>query len=115
MFADPCHRQIGEHFLAIGQAFERNSIPGSDDDVVKAENDTLWPSGRAGGVEDDRGVVTASLGDLVAQEVAIVAGKLAATLLHRRVIMQKRLIVVAHAARVGKDHALEEGATLLYR
>src|SRR5262249_53018690 len=73
----------------------------------------LWPPRRAGGVEDDRGVAAPPLGNLGVEKAGLIAGEVTAALLYSRVIVKIGLVVVAHAARVGKDDGFEEWAALL--
>src|SRR6516164_2791199 len=86
MLADPCHRQIGEHLLAVGQALEFYGVLRGRDNAVKGQNDALWASRRPRRVKDDRDVAAPPLGDLVAEKLLLASAKFAATLLHGHVI-----------------------------
>ena len=113
VLADPRHRQIGQHLLALGQAFERDRVLRRDDDVVEAEDDALGLPRRPRGVEDDRGVAAPPFGDFTAEKPRLLAGEFAAALLHLRVIVEPGLAVMPHAARIGEDHLFEQRAALL--
>src|SRR5215831_12741650 len=89
VLADPRHRQIGEHLLAVGQALELDRVLRGSYDVVKTQDDPFRPPGRARGVKDDRGITAPPFIDLVTEEAGLAAGEFAAALLNRRIIIKE--------------------------
>src|SRR5262252_4453491 len=89
VLANPRHRQIGEHLLAVGQAFELDRVLRGSYDVVKTQDDPFRSPGRARGVEDDRGITAPPFIDLVTKEAGLAAGEFAAALLNRRIIIKE--------------------------
>ncbi len=112
--ADPCHRQVGEHFLVVGQALADDAVARGDDDVVVGEHHALGLAGRAGRVEHDRHVATSTEGDLALVKFGIGAIELDTQLLYLLVVVQKVLIIVTQAAGIVVDNLFDLGTALAY-
>ncbi len=100
MIADPGERQIGEHFVAVGQIVERDGVARRRDAALAAQHDALGSPRRARGVEDHRGVLALAGADARVERGgdARVGERLAARRHHRVEGMEPRLAVIAQAA-----------------
>ncbi len=114
VIACPGDRQIGQHFLGLAEPFALRRAARHDDDVVEAQHHALGLAGGARGVEDDGDVGAAASGDLAGEEAGIEAGEVAPLLLHRRIGVQERIGVMAHAPRIVIEDRLEPGQALAH-
>ena len=116
--ADPGERQVGHDLVLIRQPVEGDRVACRRDRAAGGQHHALGAAGRAGGVEDDRGVVARARLDAGAPalvEIGVGRHRRAPVRLHGRKAAQPGVVVVAQAPLVVVDHMGQVMQPLLHR
>ena len=107
MIADPGHRQVGEDVAVAAHAVDLHAALGGGDERGVRLADAFRLSGRPGRVEHDRNVIVMTLADFIVEDVGMVAVMDPPHLDQFLDVVQERLRVVPHPARIVIDDVFQ--------